>query len=79
MLAGVFGEAQRAGMQFLPSEFSVIGSGASGPVRGKLVTIDRVTLGGKTVERVSEGYWTMATCRVSCASSRTVLATTSSR
>jgi aspartyl protease family protein len=45
-------DAQRAGMQFLPSEFSVIGSGASGPVRGKLVTIDRVTLGGKTVERV---------------------------
>lgn len=45
-------DAQRAGMQFLPSEFSVIGSGASGPVRGKLVTIDRVTLGGKSVERV---------------------------
>jgi aspartyl protease family protein len=45
-------DAQRAGMQFTPSQFTVIGSGASGPVRGKLVTLERVTLGGKTVERV---------------------------
>ncbi|MEP7315589.1 MAG: TIGR02281 family clan AA aspartic protease [Sphingomicrobium sp.] len=45
-------DAQRMGLVFLPSEFSVIGSGASGPVRGKLVVLDRVTMGGKTVEQV---------------------------
>jgi hypothetical protein len=33
----------------------------------------------RTVERLSDGYWTTATCRVSCASSRTVRSTTSSR
>ena len=33
----------------------------------------------RTEERVSDGYCTTATCRVSCASSRTVRATTSSR
>jgi aspartyl protease family protein len=45
-------DAQRAGLQFSPAEFEVIGSGASGPVSGKRVTLDRVTLGGKTVENV---------------------------
>ncbi|MEO8619392.1 MAG: TIGR02281 family clan AA aspartic protease, partial [Sphingomicrobium sp.] len=45
-------DAQRMGLVFSPSEFSVIGSGASGPVRGKLVVLDRVTMGGKTVEQV---------------------------
>ena len=33
----------------------------------------------RTADRVSEGYCTTATCRVSCASSRTVRVTTSSR
>lgn len=45
-------DAQRVGLQFSPVEFDVIGSGASGPVSGKHVTLDRVTLGGKTVENV---------------------------
>lgn len=45
-------DAQRMGLVFSPAEFSVIGSGASGPVRGKLVVLDRVTLGSKTVEHV---------------------------
>lgn len=45
-------DAQRVGLQFSPAEFEVIGSGASGPVSGKRVTFDRVTLGGKTVENV---------------------------
>jgi aspartyl protease family protein len=45
-------DAQRVGLQFSPAEFEVIGSGASGPVSGKRVTLDRVTLGGKTVENV---------------------------
>ncbi len=45
-------DAQRIGLVFAPSEFSVIGSGASGPVRGKLIVLDRVAMGGKTVEQV---------------------------
>ena len=45
-------DARKAGIAFSPYEFEVIGSGASGPVKGKLVMIDRVTLGGKTVENV---------------------------
>jgi aspartyl protease family protein len=45
-------DAQRVGLQFSPAEFEVIGSGASGTVSGKRVTLDRVTLGGKTVENV---------------------------
>ena len=46
-------DAQRAGLQFSPLEFTSVGSGASGEVRGKLVTLDRVSLGGRTVEGVS--------------------------
>lgn len=45
-------DAQRVGLQFSPADYEVIGSGASGPVRGLRVTLDRVTLGGKTAERV---------------------------
>ena len=39
-------DARRAGLQFSPMEFSAVGSGASGEVRGKMVTIDRVSLDG---------------------------------
>lgn len=46
-------DAQRAGLQFSSLEFTPVGSGASGEVRGKLVTLDRVSLGGRTVEGVS--------------------------
>ncbi len=45
-------DAQRVGLQFSSLEFTSVGSGASGEVRGKLVTLDRVSLGGRTVERV---------------------------
>lgn len=45
-------DAQRVGLQFSPIEFDVIGTGASGAVRGKLVKLDRVSLGGRTVEAV---------------------------
>ncbi|WP_236626775.1 retropepsin-like aspartic protease family protein [Sphingomonas sp. MM-1] len=38
-------DARRVGLPFNPYEFSVIGKGASGDVRGKLVTIDRIVLG----------------------------------
>ena len=46
-------DAQRAGLQFSPQEFTTVGSGASGAVRGKLVTLDRVSLEGRSVEGVS--------------------------
>ena len=46
-------DARRAGLPFFSTEFSAVGRGASGEVRGKIVTLDRVTLGGKSVENVS--------------------------
>ncbi|MES2903154.1 MAG: TIGR02281 family clan AA aspartic protease [Pseudomonadota bacterium] len=46
-------DARRAGLPYFSSEFTAVGRGASGEVRGKLVTLDRVTLGGKSVENVS--------------------------
>ncbi|MEO8142154.1 MAG: TIGR02281 family clan AA aspartic protease [Sphingomicrobium sp.] len=46
-------DARRVGLPYFSSEFSAVGHGASGEVRGKIVTLDRVTLGGKSVENVS--------------------------
>ena len=46
-------DAQRVGIGFSPAEFDYVGEGAAGPVRGKLVTIDRIDIDGKTVENVS--------------------------
>lgn len=46
-------DARRAGLQFSTQEFSAVGSGASGEVRGKLVSLDRVSLGGRQVDNVS--------------------------
>ena len=46
-------DAQRAGLNFSPMEFSTVGSGASGEVRGKIVTLDRVSLGSHEVQGVS--------------------------
>ena len=46
-------DARRAGLQFSSNEFTSVGSGASGEVRGKLVSLDRVSLGGREVSNVS--------------------------
>lgn len=46
-------DAQRVGLPFFANEFTAVGRGASGEVRGKLVTLDRVALGGKSVSNVS--------------------------
>jgi aspartyl protease family protein len=43
-------DAERAGVLVDPSEGGVIGSGASGEVRGHYVELDRVTLGSKEAE-----------------------------
>lgn len=46
-------DARRVGIAFSRSESEYVGEGAAGPVRGKLVTIDRIDVDGKTVENVS--------------------------
>lgn len=46
-------DARRAGLQFSEQDFTPVGSGASGQVRGKLVSLDRVSLGGRQVDNVS--------------------------
>ena len=46
-------DARRAGLQFSSQEFTPVGSGASGEVRGKLVSLDHVSLGGRSVDNVS--------------------------
>jgi aspartyl protease family protein len=46
-------DARRVGLKFDPGEFQYVGEGASGPVRGKIVTLNRVSIEGKTVDDVS--------------------------
>jgi aspartyl protease family protein len=46
-------DAQRVGLPFSRAEFGAVGQGASGPVNGKFVTLDRVSMKGKTVQNVS--------------------------
>ncbi|HEX4693045.1 retropepsin-like aspartic protease family protein [Sphingomonas sp.] len=45
-------DARRAGVQFDPSQFDVVGSGASGPVRGQEVQLKDVELDGKRVSDI---------------------------
>ncbi|WP_265528095.1 retropepsin-like aspartic protease family protein [Sphingomicrobium marinum] len=52
MVALTEADARKVGISFDRSRFSVIGSGASGPVRGQLVTIDSISLKGKRVRNV---------------------------
>ena len=44
--------ARRLGISFSESEFTVIGSGASGPVRGKVITLESVSIDGKVARKV---------------------------
>lgn len=44
--------ARQIGLYVDPSSFTVVGTGASGATRGKLVTLGRVTVAGRTVEHV---------------------------
>lgn len=46
------GDARRLGIPLDPNNYYEIGTGASGPVYGQPVILDRVSLDGKTVERV---------------------------
>ena len=45
-------DARRVGIAFSPGEFDVIGTGASGPVRGKILMLDKVSIDGKEVTAV---------------------------
>ena len=43
-------DARRIGVNFDPDQFQVVGTGASGPVRGQEVMIERVSVDGKEVQ-----------------------------
>ncbi len=45
-------DAERIGVPFSRTSFDVIGTGASGPVRGQLVKIDRISIDGKEARDV---------------------------
>ncbi len=45
-------DARRIGVRFDPTDFEVVGTGASGPVRGQEVMIDRVSVDGKEVQTI---------------------------
>jgi aspartyl protease family protein len=45
-------DAERVGLHPDPSTFSIVGEGASGPVRGKAVKIDSIEIDGKLVNDV---------------------------
>jgi aspartyl protease family protein len=45
-------DAERIGLEFDSGGYEQVGMGASGPVRGKFVTLDRVSLDGKTAHKV---------------------------
>ena len=46
-------DAKRIGMTFDREAFSVVASGAAGPVRGRRITIDRIALDGKEARDVT--------------------------
>lgn len=46
-------DARTSGLAVDPSTFAVVGTGASGPVRGIAVTLDSITLGGRRVGPVA--------------------------
>lgn len=52
MVALTIEDARRAGLYVDPTSFTVVAEGASGPVRGKAFTLDRVEVAGRTIEHV---------------------------
>lgn len=45
-------DAERVGEQFSPAAFEIVGTGASGPVRGQHIEIDSVELGGREISNL---------------------------
>jgi aspartyl protease family protein len=46
------GDAERVGLDFDRGDYEQVGMGAAGPVRGKFVTLDKVSLDGKAARGV---------------------------
>ncbi|HYJ29090.1 MAG TPA: TIGR02281 family clan AA aspartic protease [Allosphingosinicella sp.] len=53
MVALTVEDAKRLGVRFDEADFQIVGSGASGAVRGQMVTLDRVVVEGREVRGVS--------------------------
>ena len=45
-------DAERVGVPFSPKSYQVVGTGASGPVRGQMIRIDSIELGGRQVSNL---------------------------
>ncbi|HEX8223006.1 MAG TPA: TIGR02281 family clan AA aspartic protease [Allosphingosinicella sp.] len=45
-------DAERIGLQFSRGDYEQVGMGAAGPVRGKFVTLEKVSLDGKTARDI---------------------------
>jgi aspartyl protease family protein len=52
MVALTVEDAERLGVNFSPSDFEVVGTGASGPVRGQRVMLEKVIVEGREVHDV---------------------------
>jgi len=53
MVALTVEDAERLGVKFDPADFEIVGTGASGAVRGQMVELDRVIVEGREVTQVS--------------------------
>ena len=53
MVALTMEDAERLGVPYNEAEFEIVGTGASGPVRGQMVKLDRVVVEGREVTEVS--------------------------
>jgi aspartyl protease family protein len=53
MVALTMEDAERIGVPFDEQNFEIIGTGASGPVRGQMVKLDRVVVEGRELRDVS--------------------------
>jgi len=53
MVALTMEDAERLGVPFNEADFEIVGTGASGPVMGQMVKLDRVVVEGREVRDVS--------------------------
>lgn len=53
MVALTMEDAERIGIPFDESDFEIVGTGASGPVLGQMVKLDRVVVAGRELRDVS--------------------------
>lgn len=53
MVALTMEDAERLGVPFSERDFAIVATGASGPVRGQMVKLDRIVVEGREVRNVS--------------------------